>query len=95
MAMALMAGLQLGAQAPDLGKQYHVQHLLEVAHAAGAARAALEADDALHRGQVAEAPEAEGVFEVGEFFAELVQVPVVVRVAVDRCLLYTSDAADD
>ena len=29
-----------------------------------------------------EAPEAEGVFEVGEFFAELVQIPVFLGVAV-------------
>ena len=33
---------------------------------------------------MAEAPEAEGVFEIGEFLAELVQIPVPLRVAVDR-----------
>ena len=32
---------------------------------------------------MAEAPEAEGVFQVGEFFAQLVQVPVLLGVAVD------------
>ena len=31
---------------------------------------------------MAEAPEAEGVFQVGEFFAELVQVEILFRVAV-------------
>src|SRR5436305_13112120 len=74
--------LQVGAQLPDLRKQHHVEHLAQVPHAARAARAALEADDALHGRHVAEAPEPERVFEVGELLAQLVQVPVTIRVAV-------------
>jgi hypothetical protein len=73
----------LWCAAPDLREQHHIQHLAQVAHAAGAAGAALEADDPLHGGDMAEAPEAEGVFQVGEFLAQLVQVPVLLRVAVD------------
>ena len=69
--------LQIRAQPPDFRKQHHVQHLAQVAHATGAAGAALEADDAFDRGGVAEAPEAEGVFPVGEFFAEWEQVEIL------------------
>ena len=54
----------------------------QVTHAAGAARAALEADDAFDRRYMAEAPEAEGVFQIGKFFAELVEVKILFRVAV-------------
>ena len=67
---------QICAQLPDFRKQHHVQHLAQVADAAGAAGAALEADDAFDRGDVAKAPEAEGVFQVGKFFAELVQIEI-------------------
>jgi len=43
---------------------------------AGAAAAALEADDALHRRQVPEAPQPEGVLQVDQLLAELVERPV-------------------
>ena len=72
--------LQIRAQPPDFRKQHHVQHLAQVAHAAGAAGAAVEADDAFDRGDVAEAPKAEGVFRIGEFFGELEQVELLFRV---------------
>ena len=58
-------GSQLGAQRPDFRRQHHIQHLAQVAHAARAASAALEADHAFHRGDMAKAPEAKGVFQSG------------------------------
>src|SRR6185437_16705614 len=75
--------LQVGAQLPDLRKEHDVEHLAQVAHAGGAAGAALEADDALDRRYVTEAPEAEDVLEVGELLAELIEVPVGGRIAID------------
>ena len=77
------ASSKIRAQLPDLGEQDDVEHLPQVADAAGAAGAALEADHALDRRHVAEAPEPEHVLEVGQLLAELVQVPVRFRVAVD------------
>src|SRR5437763_3341705 len=74
---------EVGAKLPDLGKEDDIEHLSQVADAAGAAGAALEADHALDRRHVAEAPEPEHVFEVGQLLPELVQVPVRLRVAVD------------
>src|SRR5690349_11914486 len=76
--------LQIGAQLPDFREQHHVEHLAQVAHAACAASTALEADHAFHCGHMAKTPEPESVFKVGEFLAQLVQVPVVVRVSVHR-----------
>ena len=80
---ARASDLEIRAQLPDLGEQHDVEHLAQVADAAGAAGAALEADHALDRRHVAEAPEPEHVLEVGQLLAELVQVPVRLRVAVD------------
>ncbi len=74
---------QTRAQFPDLRKQHHIQHAPQIAHAARAASAPLEADHALHRGHVAEPPEAEGIFQVRELLAQLVQVPVALRIAID------------
>ena len=84
--------LQIRTQLPYLRKQHHIEHFAQVAHAACAAGAAFEADDAFDRGDVAKAPESECVFEIGEFFAELVEIKILFRVAVDdqpgltRCL---------
>src|SRR5438445_13824013 len=75
---------EIGAQLPDLGEQHDVEHLAQIADARGAAGAALESDDALDRGHMAEAPEAKRILEVGELLAELVQVPVRLRIAIDH-----------
>mmetsp|Transcript_670 Transcript_670/g.1490 ORF Transcript_670/g.1490 Transcript_670/m.1490 type:complete len:217 (+) Transcript_670:452-1102(+) len=77
------SGLELRAQGPQFREQHHIQHLAQVADAAGAAGAALEADDAFHRRYMAEAPEPEGVFQVHQLLAHLVEIPVRLRVAVD------------
>ena len=78
-----MSALQVGAQLPDLRKEHHVEHLAKIAYAARAAGATLESDHPFHAGHVAEAPEAEGVLDVGELFAQLVEVPVRMRRPVD------------
>src|SRR5256885_7109190 len=57
-------GSQFRSHGPDFGEQHHIQHLAQVADAAGAARAALEADDALHRGHMAKARSEEHTSEL-------------------------------
>src|SRR4051794_1011614 len=78
----ITASSKIRTNLPDLREQHHVEHLAQIAHPAGAAGSALEADHAFHRRHMAKAPEAEGVFQVGELLSELVQVPVRMRVAV-------------
>jgi len=46
--------------------------------------AALEADDALHRRDMTEAPQSERVFQVGQFLAQLIQLTVGLGRAVHR-----------
>src|SRR6185503_10427093 len=70
-------------EVPELGEQADLERLAQIHHALGAARAALEADDALDRRQVAETPLREAVLEVDELLGELVEVPVLLGVAVD------------
>jgi hypothetical protein len=72
-----------GPQRKQLREQHHVQHLAQVADAGRAAGAGLEADDALDRRHVAEAPGAEGGLHVDQLFGQFVQRPVVLGVAVD------------
>src|SRR3954469_25577941 len=74
---------ELGACAPELREKHHVQHPAQVVHARGAAGAALQADDPLHRGRMAEAPLAERVFEIDQLLGELVELPVLPGVPVD------------
>src|SRR5690606_14853972 len=52
--------------------------------AAGSPRAALQADHALHRGDVVEAPAAEIVLEIDQLLGQLVKLPVAVRLVIDR-----------
>src|SRR6185503_20121008 len=66
-----------------LGKEDHVEQSAQVPHARSAPGAALEADHALDRGRVAEAPLAKRVLEVDELLGELVEVPMLGRVAID------------
>src|SRR5438105_694896 len=80
---ASVAMLELGARAPELREEHHVEHAAQVIHAGGPARAALEADDPLDRGRMAEAPLAERVLEVHELLRELVELPVPLGVAID------------
>nr|GEU28320.1 hypothetical protein [Tanacetum cinerariifolium] len=63
-------------------EQHHVQHLAQVIDAVRAAGAGLEANHALHRGHVAEAPQAKRGFQVHQLFGQLVQRPVCARVPV-------------
>src|SRR5690606_16698579 len=67
-----------------LGKKREIQRLLQETHAGRAAGARLEADDALDRLHVTEAPELEVLFDVDELLRHLVGVPVVGPVLVDR-----------
>jgi hypothetical protein len=74
----------LRAQRSDFGEEHGVQHLAQVAHATCAAGDALEADHALYRGDMLKAPQAKGVLQIGEFFAQLLQAPMVLGIAVER-----------
>lgn len=76
-------GLEGGADGPEFGEESEIESFLEVGDAGGAAGAGFEADDALDGFDVAEAPLMEDVFEVDEFFGEVVELPVFFRVAVD------------
>src|SRR4029077_18105385 len=67
----------------ELGEKLELERLGQVGDAAGAARAALVADDALDGLQVVEAPELEVVVQVDELLGELVQVPAAPGVVVD------------
>ena len=80
--MLITGYLQNCPQRPDFGKQHHVEHFPQIAHAASAARTSLEADYALHSGDMAKTPKPEGVFEVGQFLGQLVQVKELLGVAV-------------
>ncbi len=64
--------LQIRAQAPYFGKQHRIQHFSQIRYAGGAAGASFESDDALYSGDVTETPQAECVFQVGQFFAQLI-----------------------
>ena len=44
----------------------------------------LETDDALHRGHVIEAPAAEIILEVDQLFGELIELPEMLGIAIDR-----------
>src|SRR6516225_9240865 len=69
--------------APEFGKEFDLQHALEVGDARGAACASLEADDALDRRDVVETPAPEIVLEVDELFRELVEIPVMGWISID------------
>src|SRR5262249_38537899 len=75
--------LKRRAQIPELREEPRLEEAAEISHALGAAGAGLVADDALHRGDVTEPPLAEEIFEIDQLFAELVQVPMPRRVAVN------------
>src|SRR3954466_4119300 len=80
---SIPTGSELGARAPELREKHHIQHAAQVVHARGAAGAALEADDPLHRGRMAEAPLAERVFEIHQLLRELVELPMLLGVPID------------
>src|SRR5690606_16009673 len=68
---------------PDLREEADIDHALQIADAAGAARAALESDDPLDRHTVAEAPGLELVLEVHQALGQLVEIPVALGIPVD------------
>jgi hypothetical protein len=76
--------LKAGSKGPYFREKYHVQHLAQVTHAACAACAAFEANDTLHGREVPEAPKPESIFQISQFFAQLVQVPVLLVVSIDK-----------
>src|SRR5450631_1588342 len=80
----IATALKRGANLPEFGEQHDVEHLAQVPRPAGAAGAALEADDPLHRGDVVEAPAAEIVLEIDQLLGELIDLPMRRRFAVDR-----------
>src|SRR5438105_3020535 len=65
-----------GADAPQFGNQLDLEHPLEIADPAGAAGASLEADHALHRRHVVEAPAAKVILEIDQLLGELIEHPV-------------------
>ncbi len=67
---------QLCPHRVQLGEEGQVERALKERHAARSAGARLEPDDALHRLEVAEAPELEVVFQVDELLARLVRRPM-------------------
>src|SRR6185437_7123993 len=69
---------------PQLREQLDFEHALEIADPAGAAGAALEADDALDGGDVIESPAAKIVLEIDQLLGKLVERPVSFQVFVDR-----------
>src|SRR5690606_38616964 len=69
--------------AQQLGEERLIQHAFEIGHARRAACAALEADDALDRRQMAEAPALEMVFEIDQLLGQFVEIPVRRGLAVD------------
>jgi hypothetical protein len=68
----LPGALKPGAHTEQLGEERRLQNLGEIVHACRAAGAGLEADDALDRFQMAEAPELDVVFDIDELFGEFV-----------------------
>src|SRR6185437_13548163 len=75
--------LKHGPHPPQLREQLDFEHALEIADPAGAAGAALEADDALDGGDVIESPAAKIVLEIDQLLGKLVERPVSFRVFVD------------
>src|SRR5437868_2912305 len=78
-----LAGSDCRPSSPQLGKQHRLQQAAQVIHPRGAAGAALEADDTLHGGGVAEAPLAKGILQVHQFLGQLVELPMPVGMAID------------
>src|SRR4029079_6910060 len=75
--------LELCSQPPEFRKKFDLEHLAQLEDARGAAGSALQADDALDRRDVVEAPATEIVFEIDQLFRELVQHPVFRRRRID------------
>ena len=69
---------------PEFGEQFHLQHGAQIFDTTRAAGAAFKADYAFDRGNVVEAPAAEIIFQIDEFFRELIQAPVFFRRAIDN-----------
>src|SRR3954470_11168839 len=74
----------MGADFNQLGKERDLQRAAKESDTRRAAGAALEADDALDRLHVAEAPELEVLFDVDQLFAHVVLGPIRLRVLVHR-----------
>src|SRR4029079_1110876 len=68
--------LELCSQPPEFRKKFDLEHLAQLEDARGAAGSALQADDALDRRDVVEAPAAEIVFEIDQLFSKLIEHPV-------------------
>src|SRR4051812_28490786 len=75
--------LKLRPYLPKLRKKFDLEHLAQIGYARRAAGSALQADDALDRGDVVEAPAAKIVFEIDEFFGEFIEPPVFLGRCVD------------
>src|SRR2546430_17633382 len=75
--------LKLCSQLPEFRKKLDLEHLAQVGDARRAAGSALQADDALDRRDVVEAPAAEIVFEIDQLFRQLVEHPVFRRRRID------------
>src|SRR5690606_9658964 len=74
---------QRSPHSPDFGEQHDIQHFAQVADPSRPTCAALEADNAFNRGDMTETPKPEGVFNVGQFLTELVQITMRMRVTVN------------
>src|SRR5262245_25821286 len=72
--------LKLRTHRPQLREEGMIERRLEEGHAARAAGAALEADDALHRLHVAEAPLLKPVLQIDQLLGEFVEVEIRRRV---------------
>src|ERR1700761_1119847 len=72
-----------GSRSQQLGEEGQLQRLAEEAYAGGAAGAAAEADDALHRFEMTEAPELEVFFDIDQLLAHLIRLPVLLCVAIN------------
>src|SRR5205823_5858837 len=75
--------LKLCSQLPEFRKKLDLEHLAQVGDARRAAGSTLQADDALDRRDVVEAPAAEIVLEIDQFFRQFVEQPVLRRRCVD------------
>src|SRR5438132_5931985 len=74
----------MGADIDQLGKQSDVERLAQERDAVAAAGAALEADDALDRLHVPEAPELEVFLDVDQLLAHVIAVPVLPGIVVNQ-----------
>ena len=73
----------LGADLPELREEGAFQRRAQEGDAGGTTGPGAEADDALHRLHVAEAPLLEGILHIHQLLRELVEIEMRLRLAVD------------